>query len=196
MATLNQIQADIARGELLYAQYVSEEINDIFNGSAFIDKKISILYNVLEALSFKVSIGDIGIITQILYALLLTIIGGEQPTPPDVNVSWGYFDADPYNDIIGGAGVAFQFGDSLEIDSESIILDFTSNANGKYLAVKIPVGMNSFNYWSSTQFNNGQIPDQVFRPIITVGGFKYIITSTGNNFFEPQKEKITLSYAI
>jgi hypothetical protein len=49
-------------------------------------------------------------------------------------------------------------------------------ANNKFLVVKYPASQSTKTAWSNTDLNLGNIPDQVFRNVVTIGSWKYIIS--------------------
>jgi hypothetical protein len=62
------------------------------------------------------------------------------------------------------------------VDTTSIPADFTTASVNNYLALKYPVEFTPVTAWKNTDFNYGEIPDQIFYPLFTSDGFSYAYT--------------------
>ncbi|OOQ57141.1 hypothetical protein [Mucilaginibacter pedocola] len=90
-------------------------------------------------------------------------------------VEWDYFNTDPYATI---ATEEFRFSRQLPIGLPSYSLDFSKNANYKYIALKEPETEPEKLGWANTQYNYGTIPDQVFKQPISLAGYRYYVSRT------------------
>lgn len=97
----------------------------------------------------------------------------EIPVPPidQLKIYWGFFTEDPTS-IIQDADLQF----NRIFNNNSLNLDFTLDANDKYLVYKEPIAITEKNTWFNTSFNFGTIPDQVFKAPLTIGNFRYYIS--------------------
>lgn len=103
------------------------------------------------------------------------------PNPPVVNkyINWGYFEDDPYSDIVASGTDVLQF-QKVYINNPTIYqdLEFTNAASDKYLVLKEPIEATSKIKWDNTSFNYGVIPDQVFRAPVVFNQYRYYVSRT------------------
>lgn len=95
--------------------------------------------------------------------------------PAYSQLQWGYFDTNPFPTI---AAEEFQFSRYLPAGLPSYSIDFSGNANYKYIAIKEPVAEPEKMQWANTQLNYGTIPDQVFKSPLLIDGYRYYVSRT------------------
>jgi hypothetical protein len=200
MPTAEQISDKIRRGQLLQlsltqSHITQEKVGNFFN---FWDKAVYVS-QLVEGLTTQYEKGDYNSqITILIYDKLDALLGMlflniPAPAPPIIaaRVDWAYIGTDP---SINLTNVAFQFHKNYAKGSTSLSLDFTSNANQNYLVVRLPATQAAFNKWFNTPLNQGDIPDQVYQTIQTIGDYQYIYTRD-LAFIDPANTIITYNIA-
>lgn len=91
--------------------------------------------------------------------------------------SYFYGDIDYYNDLINGIDDIPYNGTFSITNSQPLVVNFTSGAqNNKFNGIRYPISQGIKTTWFNTISNNGTIPDQVYRAVITIGSYLYIIS--------------------
>jgi hypothetical protein len=94
-------------------------------------------------------------------------------------------DTDYYTDLNNGFdNVAYIGSFDIPAVGEPISIDIVDEllANNKYHVYKHPTSWGEANTWFNTALNNGQIPDQVFRTLIVIGDYRYIVSRVAMSF--------------
>lgn len=86
---------------------------------------------------------------------------------------WSYFDEDPYSDIQNDT---FLFNKTVPIGITQYAMEFSSNATGKFLAIREPISEPVKTAWNNTNFNNGTFPDSVFRAPVIIDGYRFYVS--------------------
>ena len=91
-----------------------------------------------------------------------------------VPISFGYTDTNPF----GSENVpTLQFSIQALDNAEEYTLNFTNNANLKYLIIKEPNNAPLKTIWVNTPiYNEGEIPDTKMRAGVIIGGFRYYVS--------------------
>lgn len=90
-----------------------------------------------------------------------------------VTLEFGYFDTNPYADIIAENPVTFQFSAQINEGATYFESNFTSAGTGKWLVNRRPAAEPAMLKWKNTSFDYGDIPDAVYRPSFVVGDYRY-----------------------
>jgi hypothetical protein len=91
--------------------------------------------------------------------------------------SYYYGDTDYFSALEGGTDAITYNGTFSVTSGNPLSVQFPSGAaNNKFLVVKYPASQSTKTAWSNTDLNLGNIPDQVFRNVVTIGSWKYIIS--------------------
>jgi hypothetical protein len=98
---------------------------------------------------------------------------GSGPTTPYSNVEWGYFATDPTTGIDSRS---MQFSLPYAYGANALNINYTSVATGMYLVLKEKITQPVKTTWFNTTFNNGTIPDYVFKAPVTIGLYRYYIS--------------------
>lgn len=100
----------------------------------------------------------------------LTVVGALQG-------QYYFGDSDFYANLLAGTDAVPYSGIFNITDGQplSILLPLAA-ANNKYHVYKYPAAQGPKNDWSNTPTNFGQIPDQAFREILTIGSNLYIVS--------------------
>lgn len=93
-----------------------------------------------------------------------------------VVIQWGYFNSDQFPLISSGVVPEFQYSMKANFNTTSLILEFTDQAEYKYLAIRYPSNMPNMTSYINGDTNSGTIPDTVFMEILSIDGYKYITT--------------------
>jgi len=105
--------------------------------------------------------------------------------PTTFAAQYDFFGADPYPSLMAGTlgplmqGVTVSFGQPIPISTATAGPDI-------FVVVRYPDTESTKTAWYNTAFNNGTIPDSVFRAVETMGGFKYIISRIAATFDSSQ----------
>ena len=93
---------------------------------------------------------------------------------------YAYSVGDPYAAIQGGTDpLTYQVTKLFNSGASSISLTLlAAGENNQFGTFKIPTGQPLKTVWYNTAFDNGQIPDSVWRDPITLNGYDYYITRT------------------
>ena len=96
----------------------------------------------------------------------------------DVNstykIEWGFSLTDPFDTV---ASLVLQYNQDVIInDFVYEDLEFTNEANEKYLILKEPSSLPVKTQWTNTAFNYGIFPDQVFLEPVVIGDSRYYIS--------------------
>jgi Immunoglobulin domain len=91
---------------------------------------------------------------------------------------YAYSIGDPYAAIQGGTDpLTYQVSQVFNSGASSISLNLlAAGQNNQFGTFKIPIGQPLKTAWYNTAFDNGQIPDSVWRDPITLNGYDYYIT--------------------
>jgi hypothetical protein len=93
-------------------------------------------------------------------------------------------DTDYYSALNGGTDSITYLG-SINVSVGSpmaFTISTASLGNNKYHVYKYPASWGTVATWSNTTLNNGQVPDQAFRSLVTIGSWKYIISRVQISF--------------
>lgn len=90
------------------------------------------------------------------------------------NIEWGYFNSQP--DTNDPGSIVFQFNKDVPVNSSEYDMDFTPNGNTKWLAFSEPDTEPVKTEWKSSDFNYGDMPDQVWLAPIVESGRRYYIS--------------------
>lgn len=89
-----------------------------------------------------------------------------------------YGDTDFFTDLQNGIISNIPWSGSFDVDAgQPLVVPFPANAaNNKWQVIEYPDSESVKNTWFNTVNNNGQIPDQAYREIITIAQKRYIIS--------------------
>jgi hypothetical protein len=95
-----------------------------------------------------------------------------------LTASWYVGDTDYFSALSGGTD-AITYGGSINVVAGTP-MEFTISTaalgNNKYHVYKYPASWGTPTTWSNTTLNNGSVPDQAFRAIVSIGSWRYIIS--------------------
>lgn len=97
------------------------------------------------------------------------------PVIPGINttIDFGWFESDPYSDI---EEAEFLYNIEVQPLSADYTLNFTSDGDNKFLAIKEPSTETEKGNWYNTVFNYGTFPDQAFRSPVIIAGNRYYVS--------------------
>jgi hypothetical protein len=97
---------------------------------------------------------------------------------------WYIGDTDYFAALDGGTDAITYNGTFDVTDGETFSVTVLSSllANNKFHVYKYPSNYATITTWFNTVLNNGQIPDFVFREIITIGSWNYIVSRNAMSF--------------
>lgn len=90
-------------------------------------------------------------------------------------LQYGYRSADPFGDE---ENLIPQFSTEFEDGAAELPLNFTKQSYAQYLFVIVPADQPIFTKWENSQFNFGDIPDQLWRESYIIGNSRYYVTRT------------------
>lgn len=109
-----------------------------------------------------------------------------------INVKWAWMPDNPYDDLLNvGDSIVYQ-GNADISPGAPIIADFHLAPPNQYFVVRYPIAEASKIIWFESQFNNGQIPDSVFRALNRLL-YKYIIARVPATFGSGANDRVTFS---
>ena len=147
----------------------------------------TIYVNIIGATASVISFNSLSVIDEGSYRCVAfnaygTIISNVATVTVAVQVQcfYAYSVGDPYAAISGGTDpLTYQVSQLFNSGASSISLSLlAAGENNKFGTFKIPTGQPIKTVWYNTAFNNGQIPDSVWREKITLNGYDYYITRT------------------
>lgn len=94
---------------------------------------------------------------------------------------WGWFTADPFSSLVVSDTLTYQ-GTRSGVIGNPLVADFRTAPANNYYVIRVPDTDTTKTSWFNTSLNNGSIPDNVFRPVLTTRGFKYYITRVAVTF--------------
>jgi len=89
---------------------------------------------------------------------------------------WAWVGTDPFTALQTADSLTYQ-GNGSFVSGNSIIADYRSAPNLQFLVLKVPSTESIKQVWSNGPFNNGNIPDPVWRSSFVTGGFRYYVTN-------------------
>lgn len=102
-----------------------------------------------------------------------------------------YMSADPYTNISGSSDpYTYQISGTF-ISGNPEIFNISTVPPGNWVVMKEPDSEPVKTNWYNTAFNNGPIPDSVFRAPITFGGFRYYVSWNPTAFDTTQTLKFS-----
>jgi Immunoglobulin domain len=150
-----------------------------YNGSIY----VNMMGATLQTLSFSsLSITDEGNYRCVALSAYGTTISDVATVTVAVQLQcfYAYSIGDPYAAIQGGTDpLIYQVSQLFNSGVSSISLALlAAGENNNFGTFKIPTGQSLKTAWYNTAFDNGQIPDSVWRDKITLNGYDYYITRT------------------
>jgi hypothetical protein len=101
-----------------------------------------------------------------------------------LSASWYVGDNDYYSALLGGTD-AITYGGSISVVAATpmaFTISTASLGNNKYHVYRYPASWGTVATWSNTTLNNGQVPDQAFWAIISIGDWRYIVSRVQISF--------------
>lgn len=166
MITEEAIQYSLATGWDRFSELDSGDSDKLIDGCGCCGSKLTTcLFNLLNGLQWRYNQGVIDETSERLSNHIDRIVG--KSLAQFTIIRWGYFDSKP------DTASSFPLNQSVLENSDSYGLNFTFNADDKWLGVREPVTEPLKFKWYNTMLNNGVIPDQVWDEPVESGGFRY-----------------------
>lgn len=96
-----------------------------------------------------------------------------------LTAQWGYFDVDPYpNLVLGIDNLTYQINETIVSGNQIVITYPLASTNNKFDVLRFPMTEADMTIWNNTTSNFGTIPDATMRETFVANSYKYVVSRT------------------